>query len=142
MAGQPPLYNSPEEMQEVIDKYFDTCDAHTRQEVMWNGKTSELVDIKDPLPYTMSGLANALEMSRQSLLNYEKKSEYFDTIKKARGRVEADIERRLIRGGSPVGAIFSLKNNFGWQDRTIVDNYNHKFQIVRKKPAEKEPANE
>lgn len=140
--GRPPLYETVEELEALIDAYFDKCDSNTRTEIMWNGKQSELVEIKDPIPYTMSGLAVAIGINRQSLLNYEKKSEFFGTIKEARGRVEADQERRLIKGGSPVGAMFALKNNFSWQDRQIVDNYNHKFTITRKKPEAKEPAGE
>lgn len=142
-GGRPPKYETDDELQAVVEAYFDKCDSNTRQEVMWNGKTSELVDIKDPLPYTMSGLAVAIGMTRQSLLNYSKKAEFFVTIKDAKGRVEADMERRLIKGGSPVGAIFALKNNFSWQDRQIVDNYNHKFSIVRKPvPKEKGPVDD
>lgn len=97
-AGRPPMYETPEEMQPVIDAYFAECDV--------GGK-----------PYTMAGLTRALGFShRQSIADYEAKPDFTDTIKKARLRVEEFLECRLY-GQSVAGVIFNLKNNFGWKDR-------------------------
>ena len=76
----------------------------------------------DPEPYTMSGLAIRLGMDRQSLLNYSKKEKFFGTIKKARARVEADVEKRMSSKDTfTPGLIFNAKNNFGWKDKTETD---------------------
>lgn len=72
--------------------------------------------------YTMSGLAYYLDMDRKSLLNYSKDQDFFPTISKARRKVELAIEQRLLSDkGGATGAIFNLKNNFGWKDETIQD---------------------
>lgn len=97
-GGRPPKYNTAEEMQEKIDDYFKQCDYSDR-------------------PYTITGLALALDMDRRTLLNYGEKEEFFPTIKKAKLRVENYLEERLIRDTSCTGIIFNLKNNYGWKDK-------------------------
>lgn len=105
-TGRPKLYNSKEEMQEIIDAYFSLCDQLER-------------------PYTMSGLANALNMSRQSLINYSKDEEFFDTIKKARAEVEQQLEENALMGkANSTFTIFNLKNNYGWRDSVEINNQN------------------
>lgn len=104
--ARPKLYNSKEEVQKIIDAYFSLCD-------------------KKQKPYTMSGLANALDMSRQSLINYSKDEEFFDTIKKARLQVEQQLEENALMGkANATFTIFNLKNNYGWRDTVEVKNDN------------------
>lgn len=94
-AGQPPKFKSVKELQEKIDAYF----AVTPQTQV-----------------TVTGLALALNTSRETLMNYEKKEEFFDTIKTAKTRVEHSYELSLrVRGSA--GDIFGLKN-FGWRDKS------------------------
>lgn len=97
-GGRPPKYTEAEEMQKKIDKYFIECDLNKK-------------------PYTITGLGLALDMSRQDLINYSKKEKFFDTIKKAKMRVENYLEERLINDSSATGIIFNLKNNYGWKDK-------------------------
>ena len=97
-GGRPPKYTEAEEMQKKIDKYFEDCKLNNR-------------------PYTITGLGLALDMSRQDLINYSKKEKFFDTIKKAKMRVENYLEERLINDSSATGIIFNLKNNYGWKDK-------------------------
>jgi len=113
-VGQPPKFNSCQEMQEKIDAYFAKCDSRISTRF---DKDGEPINTLNPEPYTMSGLAYALDMERQTLLNYSNKEEYFDTIKKARMKVQIDVERRLMETANQTGAIFNLKNNFGWVDK-------------------------
>ena len=102
VGGRPLKFNSAKKMQEAIDNYFDDCDYKEE-------------------PQTMSGLANALGMTRQSLVNYAKRDKFFDTLKKAKSIVEEDQEKRLIMGRNVTGVIFNLKNNFGWRDKAEMD---------------------
>ena len=114
-VGRPLKYKSVEEMQSVIDEYFNFCDNRIQQ--VWSPKSEATIEIIDPEAYTMSGLALALGFeSRQSLLNYAEKDEFLDTIKRARMKVESDVERRSIEKGN-AGTIFNLKNNCGWKDK-------------------------
>lgn len=95
---KPLKFKSVEELQEKINNYFDNCDNLNK-------------------PYTITGLALALDTSRQCLINYENKEDYFDTIKKAKLKVEGYAEEQLFKGGNTAGVIFSLKNNYNWVDK-------------------------
>ena len=116
-------------MQEKIDNYFKECEG----EVLKNEDGSIFTDkngmpvIVGARPLTMSGLANALGFSsRQSLLNYEGKKEFMDTIMRARARVEQYTEECLFDKNSANGAKFSLANNFeGWKEKQEVEVTEH-----------------
>lgn len=97
-AGRPPKYKTAEELQKLIDQYWE--------------------NLKPEQPPTVTGLALALGMSRQDLINYQARDEFFDTIKQAKQAVEEFNESRLITGNSVAGVIFNLKNNFNWKDKT------------------------
>jgi len=71
----------------------------------------------DDNPPLIAGLAYHLDMSTEALRNYQDKDEFLATVKKAKQRVEIALEKRL-HAAAPVGAIFSLKNNFGWKDKS------------------------
>jgi hypothetical protein len=115
-AGRPPLYKTVEDMEMLIESYFKECDSRTRS--IYSVKRDEVLTIPNPEPYTMSGLAYRLGMNRQTLLNYSKKDKFIGTIKKARDRVEMDIERRMNdKETFTPGLIFNAKNNFDWRDR-------------------------
>jgi len=118
--GRPLKYKTVEKLQKAIDEYFDYCD--NRLVHGYDNKTNEQFAYLSPEPYTMSGLAYAIGVDRKTLLNYTKREEYFPTIKKARDRVEADVERRMNdKNTFTPGLIFNAKNNFGWKDRTERD---------------------
>lgn len=95
-------FTTPEELQEKVDAYFNQCD-----------ETKE--------PYTITGLALALDTTRETLLDYEGKDVYSDTIKKAKQRCHNYAEKYLYTGKNVTGAIFNLKNNYGWKDKTEQD---------------------
>ena len=128
-VGRPPKFKSKEEMQEKIDKYFEDCQG----KVLKNEDGSIFKDkngmpvVMGVRPLTMSGLANALGFSsRQSLLNYEGKKEFMDTITRARARVEQYTEECLFDKNSANGAKFSLANNFeGWREKQEIDLTEH-----------------
>jgi hypothetical protein len=119
-GGRPAKYKVLTDLQKAIDKYFLDCDNRIVEE--WDGVLHQTVKKNIPEPYTMSGLAYSIGMDRQGILNYSRKRMFFDAIKRARQRVNLDVEKRLMEGKNQVGAIFSLKNNFNWIDKTEVDN--------------------
>lgn len=80
------------------------------------GYWAEEETISEQRPYTMSSLAHALGISRQTLLDYGDREEFLDTIEDAKERDQRFAEEQLI-GASSSGAAFSLKNNWGWKDK-------------------------
>ena len=118
-GGRPAKFDTPEQMQEAVDAYFDECDNH--KATVW--KNGRLAKVSAPEPYTMTALAMALGFeSRRSLADYNKKNKFSPTIKKARMRVEVSVEKRMLTSNGVVaGVIFNAKNNFGWVDKTEID---------------------
>lgn len=97
-AGRPLKFKTVEELDEKAGNYFDSTPI-----TQW----------------TITGLALALDTSRETLMNYEHKVEFFDTIKKYKTKVEYAYELSLRVNGR-TGDIFALKN-FGWKDKTEID---------------------
>ena len=96
--ARPKIYNSVEEIEKDIEKYFLECDKKNK-------------------PYTISGLAYYLDMDRRTLLNYSKDEQFFLTIKKAKLKIEQQLEENALMGGANATfTIFNLKNNYGWKD--------------------------
>jgi hypothetical protein len=103
-GGRPRLYTSKEEVEGLIQDYFNECEAKDK-------------------PKTMQGLANALGMSRETLCQYSRQEEFADAIRKARQQVVSEIEEKLLKSGQPtIGCIFWLKNNAGWVDKQEIES--------------------
>ncbi len=124
-VGRPPLFESAEQMQELIDKYFEECNGKILLDKDGNpvrNKDGKIIR-DDRRPYTITGLALALGFnSRQALLNYQGKEEFNDTIMRAKARVERYAEERLYDNHGANGAKFSLANNFkGWSEKQTIE---------------------
>ena len=104
-----------EDIENKINDYFNYCNENSK-------------------PFTMSGLALFLDCSRTTLYQYENelikfnnvsendKQRIMNAVKRAKRMVEAYQEEQLFIGKSPVGTIFSLKNNFNWKDTQEINN--------------------
>lgn len=101
-VGRPLKFSSPEELLERAYEYFD--------ETLEKGQ-----------PITITGLAMALDTSRETLMDYEEKrgDQFSDAVKKVKLVCENYAERKLF-GSNPTGAIFALKN-YGWKDKQEID---------------------
>lgn len=109
MAGRPRKFKTVEEMEQAIDNYFQECKDNDE-------------------PITVTGLALAIGFEdRCSLLDYcnykdEEGNEFSHSVKKAKTYVEQTIEKGLLSGKyNATGAIFNLKNNYGWRDKQEVE---------------------
>jgi len=114
-GGRPRKFQSVAEMDEAIQSYFD-----------------------DPksLPYTITGLALFLGMTRKGLIGYEDRDEFGNTIQRAKEFVEHCTAQRMLAGeGWGPGHIFVLKNNYGWKDTHDINqktNMTFNFDPARK----------
>lgn len=94
-------FDNPEAMEAAIGVYFSICDERG-------------------VPYTIEGLCAELEVTRQTLLNYEKLEGYeafFDTVKRAKRKVEANmVEQALLGKYQSAVSIFLMKNNMGYSN--------------------------
>jgi hypothetical protein len=95
-------YKKPELLEEKAMAYIKEC-----------------YDAKEPVLY--SGLLLALDISKDTLSDYEKREAYKHVVKKIKLHVEQEYER-MLHSGKPVGGIFALKN-FGWKDTETIDNH-------------------
>lgn len=115
-AGRPRQYETVEELEAVIEDYFESC---------WVDKITESTD-KDGVctmstiryqnrPYTVTGLALHLNLTRKGLIDYQGREEFSNTITRAKTKVEMGYEEALFAKNSN-GPAFGLKENFGWKD--------------------------
>lgn len=118
-AGRPPRYKSVEEIQAKIDAYFTQCAGEPLLDVNGDPVLYKGVPVITGVhPPTVTGLAVALGFSgRQALLNYQAKKQFVDTITRAKARCEEYAEQRLYDRDGANGAQFSLRCNFGWNDK-------------------------
>ncbi len=119
-VGRPLKYKTVKALDDAVQDYFAWCD--NRMTSVYVKDLGDNVQISSPAPYTMSGLARALGITRQNLLEYQARDQFSDTVRRARQRVEEYAETMLYEGRNAAGVIFNLKNNFGWVDQTQVDN--------------------
>ena len=112
-GGRPPFFETPEQLEEMIESYFNNCpDTITAY-------TKDGEEYLRKVP-TINGLSLYLGFcSKTSMYDYEKKPGFMYPIKKARAKMEMIYEQHLLEG-SPTGAIFALKN-FGWSDKVELE---------------------
>ena len=132
-TGAPSKYNSPEEMQAVIDEWIAKSSGKILEDadgnpVLYKGEPVYI----DRYPLTVTGLALALGFnSRQSLLNYNADPRFTEVITKAKSYVEQYVESRLFDKDGCNGAKFSLTNSFrGWKEKQEIEMTEHKIKVT------------
>ena len=133
-VGSPPYFTEVEEMKELIDKYFEDC----KGEPLLDDEGNQMLDKRGhPIrinvePPTVTGLALALGFnSRQSLLNYQAKEAFVDTITRAKAIIEKYNEIRLYDKEGVNGAKFNLSNNYGWSEKVVSENTNKNYDMSK-----------
>ena len=114
--GAPAKYKTAESLQLKIEDYFAKGVAE-KEVLVGRGNDKNLITIKIP---TITGLVLHCGFAdRSSFYDYEKKTDFTYTIKRARTFIENHYEE-LLQAGNTTGAIFALKN-FGWSDNSRPD---------------------
>lgn len=138
--GRPLKFQTVKELKQAINDYFESL-FEPRFDMWGNpviNKATGRQMMKKSKVATVTGLAVALGTTRETLLDYElgkhdgkdltveqlaeneQIEDFSDTIKEAKLRIYSDTEQQLYQGKA-IGAIFSLKNNYGWKDKTEVE---------------------
>lgn len=107
-GGRPLKFQSVDELQKVADEYFEATPLEQ---------------------WTITGLALALDTTRKTLIDYDNRDEFSDTVKRLKTKVEYAYELSLRKRGS-AGDIFGLKN-FNWKDKSEVEQsgeITHKYE--------------
>ena len=113
--ARPLKYKTVDELQAAIDQYFEDCKGKPLLDDYGSADKYGNPIIVDAKPPTITGLALALGFTnRQTLLNYQGKKQFLDTITRAKARCEEYAESRLYDRDGANGAQFSLKYNFRW----------------------------
>ena len=135
-VGRPLKFSSPEELQKKIDKYFDWCDSRTRPKYITTRLGTEIIDEPWPRPYTIEGLAVALDTCRDTLCEYEKKTQFSDIITRAKNKILANkVEGGLDGSLNARMAEFMMRVNYKYNDKSE-DDHDINVNIIRKvKPA-------
>lgn len=97
-GGRPLKFKSVEEFEQKAAEYF----ANTPED-----------------EWLITGLALYLDTFRDVLMDYERRDEFSNAVKRAKLKVESSYEKSLRKNGR-AGDIFGLKN-FGWRDKTEQD---------------------
>jgi len=139
-TGRPLKFATVGELQTKIDQYFESCwqDRLVRDNkgnVVMGNDGKPLHEKAQVKPYAITGLAVALDTTRETLLDYQNSvfgeklikdnEELFkglsDAIKRAKETIKEYAESSLYTIKNPAGAIFNLKANWGFQDTQKVD---------------------
>ncbi len=115
-VGRPLKFETPEILDAAIDAYFASC-------YDTEGKLIKAI--------TYSGLAIALGTTRKTLLDYNGKDEFSDSVTRAKAKCEEFAESQLFIGKNPSGAQFALTNNYdGWANKQDVNHGGQKGNPV------------
>lgn len=121
-VGHPRKFESAEEMVTAIEAYFLKCDARVKEVVTGPPTNRQIKKVRIPTPYTIQGLAVALDLTTDGLLKYSNRDEFVSTVKRAKATVEANKVVHMLDGdGFGAGYIFDLKHNHGWTDKSQVE---------------------
>lgn len=126
-----PKYETPAEMEKVIDAYFDTCDAGKDRDIVIykKGKAVGTETIRESIPYSMEGIILVLGFCDYSSLSKyatkdptpenEEEQEHVSfgqVVSRARTRIARD----LIEGG--------LQNRYNSKIVTLILSSKHDYQ--------------
>jgi len=120
-VARKPKYETPAEMEKVIDAYFDTCDQGKDRDIVIykKGKAVGTETIRESIPYSMEGIVLALGFwSYSALTEYaQKDGEFPKVLSRARTRIARD----LIEGG--------LQNRYNPKIVTLILSSKHEYQV-------------
>ena len=122
MAGRPPKFESPEQLEDLFEKWKGTFED--------SGNT----DIPD-----VEGFCVFVDAYRDIVSEYEKKPEYSDAIKRIKNWIYYRKKQLAMQGKMNAAVfIFDAKNNAGYVDKTEQDvSHSGEVQFINDVPRPK-----
>jgi hypothetical protein len=134
-SGRPPKFSCIDDMQKLIDDYFYKCDNRYKEIVT---KSGELMSVLSPAPRHIQGLCVHLDISRETLNEYEKLPKFSDTVKRAKRKCESYAVDQCFEGNKGNKADFILRCGYGWVDKQTIEQTNSGSSIVYIEKKEKD----
>lgn len=114
LAGRPLIFKEPKELEKRIEGYFEYCDARTKKEIVKTKDYFEIIDMPDPIPYTVYGLADYLDVDADTLLNYNQRPDFSALITRAKSKILTNkVERGLDGKSNPAMTKLLLGHCYG-----------------------------
>ena len=115
---------SPEQMEQLWDKYKDYCDNYQVTQTEFSGKESRFVEgtVKKPITYTIEGFCVYIGLARSKFYEtYAESEEYRDIVTRMRGESEADVRQKFETGTIPTQLSALWMSKFGYATKQQTD---------------------
>ena len=120
-AGQPPKFDTPEQMAIRAREYFEWCSKNPLNEHKIFAQQGEIVDgeVKHKRPFTQAGLCIFLEISEDTYRNYKKNPRFFE--------VTSEIDKIMYEqkfAGASAGLFNAniIARDLGLKDKSEIDH--------------------
>jgi hypothetical protein len=113
-GGAPRKFNTVEELETLIEAYFESCYGKDA-----NGNSIQI------RPITLEGLSYGLGCDRKTIWNYKgmkdsKNQDFFPTIKRAIDRCQVSLAEHALTAKNPAGAIWLGCNNYNYVQKVEI----------------------
>ena len=115
---------SPEQMEQLWEKYKDYCDNYQVTQTEFSGKESRFVEgtVKKPITYTIEGFCVYIGLARSKFYaTYADSEEYRDIVTRMRDESEADVRNKFETGTIPTQLSALWMSKFGYATKQQTD---------------------
>ena len=115
---------SPEQMEQLWEKYKDYCDNYQVTQTEFSGKESRFVEgtVKKPITYTIEGFCVYIGLARSKFYEtYAESEEYRDIVTRMRDESEADVRKKFETGTIPTQLSALWMSKFGYATKQQTD---------------------
>ena len=115
---------SPEQMEQLWEKYKEYCDNYQVTQTEFSGKESRFVEgtVKKPITYTIEGFCVYIGLARSKFYStYADREEYRDIVTRMRDESEADVRNKFETGTIPTQLSALWMSKFGYATKQQTD---------------------
>ena len=116
--------SSPEEMEQLWEKYKEYCDNYQVTQTEFSGKESRFVEgtVKKSITYTIEGFCVFIGLARSKFYStYLEDKDYEDIVTRMRDESEADCRKKFETGCIPTQLSGLWMSKFGYATKQQTD---------------------